>query len=146
MIPSSNTWQFTQCLSRDLISHSALYPGVMFALSMWWRITMNDALVSCLIPFIIGYGSHLFLDYFPNIDLRDLHKGEIRIKEKKGAFLMHVPFIYKDRKGKVRRTLSVKHTEFWLLGNATLCTAMAVLLALARFYAELEIPEISFLP
>ncbi|MFW9924754.1 MAG: metal-dependent hydrolase [Candidatus Thorarchaeota archaeon] len=127
---------------RDIVSHSAFYPGVIFGLCMWWRFTVNDPLVSSFIPFLIAYSSHLFLDYFPNINLRDLHKGEIRIGEKKGTFLMHVPFIYKDKDGKVRRTLGVKKTEWWLLSNSFLCIAMATLLALARLYADLDIPSL----
>ena len=125
---------------RDLISHSAFYPGVVFGLSMWWRLTVNDPLVSCFIPFIIAYGSHLFLDYFPNIQIRDLKDGGLRIGEKKGTFLIHVPFIYEDRKGRKRKTMNVKWTERWLLGNAFLCTCMGLLLALARFYTFIDIP------
>ena len=86
---------------------------------------------------MIAYSSHLFLDYFPNIDMRKLRDGQLRIKEKKGTFLMHVPFIYKNREGKIRRTLDVKGTERWLLINSALCFAMAMLLAFARYYATL---------
>ena len=127
---------------RDIVSHSSFFPGVVFGLCMWWKLTVNDPLISCFIPFIIAYGSHLFLDYFPNINIRDLRNGELRIGEKKGTFLMHVPFIYKDRKGKERRTLNVKWTERWLLGNAFLCTCMGLLLALARFYTFADIPSL----
>ncbi|MHA1156884.1 MAG: hypothetical protein ACTSQK_12320 [Candidatus Heimdallarchaeota archaeon] len=127
---------------RDIVSHSSFYPGIVFGLSMWWRVTANDPLISCFIPFIIAYGSHLFLDYFPNINIRDLRNGELRIGQKKGTFLMHVPFIFKDRKGKQRRTLNVKWTERWLLGNAFLCVCMALLLALARLYTIADIPTL----
>jgi len=129
---------------RDIVSHSAFYPGIIFGLSLWWRFSQNDPLVSCFVPFLIAYGSHLFLDYFPNINIRDLRNGELRIGEKKGTFLMHVPFIYKDRKGKLRRTLGAKKTEWWLLGNAFLCTVMACLLAIIRFIADLDIPNLLF--
>jgi hypothetical protein len=119
---------------RDIVSHSAIYPGIMFGLCIWWKLTINDPLIGCFIPFMIAYASHLFLDYFPNIDLRKLSDGEIRIKEKKGTFLMHVPFIYKDRDGKERRTLDVKNTERWLLINAFLCSSMAGLLIAASYF------------
>ena len=72
--------------------------------------------------------------------MRKLRDGELRIKEKKGTFLMHVPFVYKNKEGKIRRTLGVKGTERWLLTNAFLCFAMAMLLALARFYTALLTP------
>lgn len=122
---------------RDIVSHSAIYPGLLFAVGFWWKFTINHALVSAFIPFMIGYSSHLFLDYFPNIDMRKLRDGKLRIKEKKGTFLMHVPFIYKNREGKIRRTLDVKGTERWLLTNSFLCFAMAMLLAFARYYTNL---------
>lgn len=122
---------------RDIVSHSAIYPGLLFAVGFWWKFTINHALVSAFIPFMIAYSSHLFLDYFPNIDMRKLRDGQLRIKEKKGTFLMHVPFIYKNREGKIRRTLDVKGTERWLLINSFLCFAMAMLLAFARYYATL---------
>jgi hypothetical protein len=119
---------------RDIVSHSAIYPGIMFAFCMWRKVVDNPVLVSAFIPFMIAYSSHLFLDYFPNIDMRKLRDGKFRIKEKKGTFLMHVPFVYKNREGKVRRTLDVKGTERWLLTNAFLCFAMAMLLSLAKYY------------
>lgn len=122
---------------RDIVSHSAIYPGILFAVGFWWKFTINHALVSAFIPFMIAYSSHLFLDYFPNIDMRKLRDGQLRIKEKKGTFLMHVPFIYKNREGKIRRTLDVKGTERWLLTNSFLCFAMAMLLAFARYYTNL---------
>ena len=129
---------------RDIVSHSAIFPGIVFGLSLWWRFGHNDPLVSCFVPFLLAYGSHLFLDYFPNINVRDLRNGELRIGQKKGTFLMHVPFIYKDRKGKERRTLDVKKTEWWLLSNAFLCSSMAGILAVIRIIADLDIPAILF--
>ncbi|NHJ86273.1 MAG: metal-dependent hydrolase [Asgard group archaeon] len=129
---------------RDIITHSAIYPGAIFAVAMWLRVTGDETtdyiLISSFIPFLLGYSSHLLLDYFPNIDVRKLRDGEFRIKEKKGTFLMHVPFIYKSNDGKERRTLNVKNTERWLLANSFLCLAMAVLLALARYYTNISLP------
>jgi len=127
---------------RDIVTHSSFYPAIIFAVGLWYRLTTNHALVSAFIPFLIAYSSHLFLDYFPNIDVRDLTKGEIRIKEKKGSFLMHVPFYYESREGKKRKTLNVKQTERWLLFNSALTLAMAMLLALAKYYYPL--PPITF--
>ncbi|RLI71209.1 MAG: hypothetical protein DRP02_05530 [Candidatus Gerdarchaeota archaeon] len=127
---------------RDIITHSAFYPGIFFGIGIWFRLTTNHVLVTVFIPFLIAYASHLFLDYFPNIDTRDLYKGELRIKEKKGTFLMHMPFLFEDRKGKKRKTLDVKHTERWLLVNAVLTFAMAMLLSLAKYYYPL--PPLSF--
>ncbi|MHA1127014.1 MAG: metal-dependent hydrolase [Candidatus Heimdallarchaeota archaeon] len=121
---------------RDIVSHSAIYPGIVFGLCIWWKLTVNNLLIGCFIPFLIAYSSHLVLDYFQNIDMKKLSDGELRIKEKKGYFLMHVPFIYKDREGKTRRTLSVKNTERWLLGNAFLCLAMAAVLAAASYFPD----------
>ena len=121
---------------RDIVSHSCIYPGIVFGVSMWWRITQYniayDPLISIFIPFMIAYASHLFLDYFPNIQVRKLTDGALRIGEKKGTFLMHVPFIYKDRKGRTRRTLNVKGTEWWLLGNAFIIMSMASLTTIAH--------------
>lgn len=122
---------------RDIVSHSAIYPGIIFGLCVWWRLTVNDPIIGCFIPFLIGYASHLFLDYFPNIQFRKLRDGGLRIGEKKGTFLMHVPFIYRDREGKTRRTLNVKQTEAWLLINSFLCVAMAVILAIMRYLTTL---------
>ncbi len=121
---------------RDIVSHSAFYPGIVFGVTIYWRIAQYnivfDPLISVFIPYLIGYASHLFLDYFANIDLRKLKDGKLRIGQKKGTFLMHVPFIYKDRKGKTRRTLDVKGTEWWLLSNAFICMAMASLLTISH--------------
>jgi len=127
---------------RDVLSHSAIFPGMLFGVCMWWRLTVNHALVSAFIPYFLAYGSHLFLDYFPNINIRDLTNGTLRIGEKKGTFLMHLPFFYKSNDGKERRTLNVKKTETWLVINSFMCTAMGLLLATAKYYAIL--PPMTF--
>ncbi len=122
---------------RDILSHSAFFPGLIFGVCMWWRITANHALVSAFIPFLFAYGSHLFLDYFPNINVRDLTNGKLRIGEKKGAFLMHLPFFFKDKNGKERRTLDVKKTETWVVINFLLCITMGLLLATTKYFVNL---------
>jgi hypothetical protein len=127
---------------RDIISHSAFFPAILFGGAMWWKyriikdaaLTVLNATITAVIPFLLAYASHLFLDYFPNIDIKDLANGEIRVKEKKGAFLMHLPFYYEDKKGKERKTLSVKGTERWLIINSFFITIMALLLATAKYY------------
>ncbi len=119
---------------RDILTHSSFYPGIIFGLCIWWKLTVNDPLIGCFIPYLIAYSSHLVLDYFPNIDMRKLSDGVLRISEKKGYFLMHVPFIFKDKDGKERRTLNVKNTERWLLGHSFLCLAMAAVLAAATYF------------
>lgn len=119
---------------RDILTHSSIYPGIIFGLCLWWKLTVNNLLIGCFIPYLIAYSTHLVLDYFPNIDMRKLRDGKLRIKEKKGYFLMHVPFIYKDKDGKERRTLSVKNTERWLLFHAFLCYAMAGVLIASSYF------------
>jgi hypothetical protein len=117
---------------RDIVTHSAIYPGIIFGLCVWWRLSYAEPILSVFIPFFIAYSSHLFLDYFPNVDLRKLSDGEIRIKEKRGTFLMHVPFIYRTKEGKERRTLDVKNTERWLLTNAFLVFCMGAFLIIMQ--------------
>ncbi|MBD3189784.1 MAG: hypothetical protein GF308_04030 [Candidatus Heimdallarchaeota archaeon] len=123
---------------RDVVTHSALYPGIIFGVCLWWRLTVNSALISCFIPFLLAYGSHLFLDYFPRIQVKDMLNKGIRISEKRGTFLMHVPFVYKTKEGKERKTLNVKQTERWLMFNAFLCVVMAVFLAVTRFIFDVS--------
>jgi hypothetical protein len=122
---------------RDLVTHSAIFPGVVFGLCLWWRLEVNSALISCYIPFLLAYGSHLFLDFFPRIQFRDMFNKGIRISEKRGAFLIHVPFIYQTNDGKERKTLTVKRTEQWLLFNSFLCTVMSGILIATRFIFDI---------
>ena len=123
---------------RDIISHSILFPGAIFAMAMIWRITVeNNPIITAFIPFIMAYGLHLFIDIFPNIRIRDIPNKKIRISEKKGTYLMHLPFIYKNLKGKERHTLGVHQTEFWLIVNAILCSTMSLLISLARYYTSI---------
>ncbi|MHA1212587.1 MAG: hypothetical protein ACTSSH_09005 [Candidatus Heimdallarchaeota archaeon] len=128
---------------RDFLTHSAFYPGLFFGVCMWFKITTNHFLVTAFIPYLLAYGSHLFLDYFPNIDVRKLKDGKFRIKEKKGTFLIHFPYYFKTKEGKERKTLSVKKTEAWLLVNAFLCTAMALLLAFVKYYYPGTLPPMT---
>ncbi|NHJ41134.1 MAG: hypothetical protein FK731_13970 [Asgard group archaeon] len=128
---------------RDIVTHSTLYPAIFFTVGMWWRITVNHALVSALIPFLIAFASHLFLDFFPNISLKDLADGNLRIGAKKGAYLVHLPFYYEDKKGKERKALSVKGTEWWLIINSLITCVMALLLATVNYYYP-ALPPIYF--
>ncbi|NHJ46985.1 MAG: hypothetical protein FK733_04275 [Asgard group archaeon] len=127
---------------RDIVTHSAFFPAILFSGGMWWKyriikdasLAVLNASITVIIPYLLAYGSHLFLDFFPNINIKDLANGEIRVKEKKGAFLMHLPFYVKDKKGKERKTLNVKGTEWWLIINSWLIGAMAALLAVAGYF------------
>ncbi len=75
---------------RDWLTHSLVIPTVFAAIVMIYTLVrvgnplqallynpgVNNVLLIAMVPFVLGAASHLFLDYFPPIDLKNLNRQE----------------------------------------------------------------------
>ena len=135
---------------RSLITHSALIPATAILIYFYPAPIRNYALL--LVPFMIGFTFHLFLDLFPNTDVEKLLKeekywqsfeavlkaAEIGLTEQKdltkearkrlrGTYNIHLPRRIVVRK-KERKTLSPDQTRIWLTINGSIVLVLAFVL------------------
>ena len=75
---------------RDFITHSFVIPTIFAAIVMIYTVVqtgnplqallynpgVNNVLLIAMVPFLLGAASHLFLDYFPPINLKYLNRQE----------------------------------------------------------------------
>jgi len=135
---------------RSAITHSALIPTI--ALLMYLYPTPLRDYAILVVCFMIGFASHLFLDYFPSVDIEKLIKerkhaeaaekitSSLRIglrpveclskedfKKLSGTYNIHFPQKILIAK-KMRKTLTPKLTRIWLISNSIIVLAYGMLL------------------
>jgi hypothetical protein len=135
---------------RSVITHSALIPTT--ALLIYLIPTLVHSYAILVVCFMLGFASHLFLDYFPSVDIEKLIK-EMKYAEASGAITSSLligltpveDLSNEDRKKlsgtfniqfpqkiligkKMRKTLTPKLTRIWLIINGAVVSAYGVLL------------------
>lgn len=135
---------------RSAITHSALIPTT--ALLIYLIPTLVHSYVILVVCFMLGFASHLFLDYFPSVDIEKLIK-ETKYAEASGAITSSLligltpveDLSNEDRKKlsgtfniqfpqkiligkKMRKTFTPKLTRIWLIINGAIVSAYGVLL------------------
>ncbi len=135
---------------RSAITHSALIPTIALLIYLYPTPLHNYSIL--VVCFMLGFSSHLFLDYFPSVDIEklikemqyaeaadavmsSLHIGltpdEYLSKEDfqkmSGTYNIHFP--QKMRIGKkMRKTLTPKLTRIWLIFNGIIILVYGTLL------------------
>lgn len=135
---------------RSVITHSALIPTI--ALLAYLYPTPLRSYAILVVCFMLGFASHLFLDYFPSVDIEKLIKemkyeeagktitssliigltpveylSKEDFKKLSGTFNIHFP--QKILLGKkMRKTLTPKLTRIWLISNSIIILAYGMLL------------------
>ncbi|MHA1208920.1 MAG: hypothetical protein ACTSSA_06170 [Candidatus Freyarchaeota archaeon] len=75
---------------RDFLTHSCVIPTIFAVIVMVFTVVqigdpiqsllfdtgVNNVLLIAMVSFILGAASHLLLDYFPPVNLKELHKEE----------------------------------------------------------------------
>jgi len=135
---------------RSVITHSALIPTTALLIYLIPTLVHNYAIL--VVCFMLGFASHLFLDYFPSVDIEKLIK-EMKYAEASGAITsslligltpvedlsnedlkklrgtFNIQFPQKILIGKkMRKTLTPKLTRIWLIINGAVVSAYGVLL------------------
>jgi hypothetical protein len=135
---------------RSAITHSALIPTTALLIYSIPTLIHNYAIL--VVCFMLGFASHLFLDYFPSVDTEKLIKemkyarasdavvsslligltpvedlSNEDLKKLSGTF--NIQFPQKILIGKkMRKTLTPKLTRIWLIINGAVVSAYGVLL------------------
>ena len=135
---------------RSVITHSALIPTI--ALLAYLYPTPLRSYAILVVCFMLGFASHLFLDYFPSVDIEKLIKemkyeeagktitssliigltpveylSKEDFKKLSGTFNIHFPQKILIGK-KMRKTLTPKLTRIWLISNSIIILAYGMLL------------------
>jgi hypothetical protein len=135
---------------RSALSHSALIPTIALLIYLYPTPLHDYAIL--VVCFMLGFASHLFLDYFPSVDIEKLIK-EMKYAEATEAitsslvigltpveYLSKEDFkrlsgtynIYFPKKiligKKKRKTLTPKLTRIWLIFNGVIVFAYSMLL------------------
>jgi len=135
---------------RSVITHSALIPTI--ALLIYLYPTPFHSYAILAVCFMLGFASHLFLDYFPSVDIEKLIKetkyaeaieaiiSSLRIgltldeclskedsKKLSGTYNIHFPQKILIGK-KMRKTLTPKLTRIWLISHGIIVLAYGMLL------------------
>lgn len=135
---------------RSVITHSALIPTT--ALLIYLIPTLIHSYAILVVCFMLGFASHLFLDYFPSVDIEKLikemkyaeasdavisslligltpveHLSNEDLKKLSGTFNIHFPQKILIGK-KMRQTLTPKLTRIWLIFNGAIVFTYGVLL------------------
>ena len=135
---------------RSAITHSALIPTIALLIYLYPTPLHNYAIL--VVCFMLGFASHLFLDYFPSVDIeKQIEKQEHEKAKKKvessvriglkrvedlskedlkrlsGTFNIHFPQKIPIGK-KMRKTLTPKLTRIWLISNSIIVLAYGMLL------------------
>lgn len=135
---------------RSAITHSALIPTTALLIYLIPTLVHNYAIL--VVCFMLGFASHLFLDYFPSVDIEKLIK-ETKYAEASGAITSSLligltpveDLSNEDRKKlsgtfniqfpqkiligkKMRKTFTPKLTRIWLIINGAIVSAYGVLL------------------
>lgn len=135
---------------RSAITHSALIPTIALLIYLYPTPIHNYAIL--VVCFMLGFASHLFLDYFPSVDIEKLIKkmkyaeaaktitSSLRIgltpveylsKEdfKKLSGTYNINFPQKILIGKkMKKTLTPKLTRIWLISHGIIVLAYGMLL------------------
>jgi hypothetical protein len=135
---------------RSAITHSALIPTI--ALLTYLYPTPLRSYAILVVCFMLGFASHLFLDYFPSVDVEKLIKEEKHeeaiekitsslvigltpveclskedFKKLSGTYNIHFPQKILIGK-KMRKTLTPKLTRIWLILHMIIVLAYGMLL------------------
>jgi len=135
---------------RSVITHSALIPTI--ALLIYFYPTPLQDYAILVVCFMLGFASHLFLDYFPSVDIEKLIKkmkyveaveaissslligltpveylSKEDFKKLSGTYNIHFPQKILIGK-KMRKTLTPKLTRIWLIFNSIIVFAYGMLL------------------
>jgi hypothetical protein len=135
---------------RSAITHSALIPTIALLVYLYPTPLKDYAIL--VVCFMFGFASHLFLDYFPSVDIEKLIKemkyGEAaeaivssfligltpveslskeNLKKLSGTFNIHFPQKILIGK-KMRKTLTPKLTRIWLIFHGIIVFAYGMLL------------------
>ena len=135
---------------RSAITHSALIPTIALLVYLYPTPLKDYAIL--VVCFMLGFASHLFLDYFPSVDIEKLIKemkyGEAAeaivssfligltpveslskedLKKLSGTFNIHFPQKILIGK-KMRKTLTPKLTRIWLIFNTIIVLVYGILL------------------
>ncbi|MHA1971804.1 MAG: metal-dependent hydrolase [Candidatus Hodarchaeales archaeon] len=143
---------------RDITTHSIFIPliisGAFIMQTIFNPEDPTQIFAIIFSPFMLGFGSHLLLDLFPNIDPeKGLKEGGIThttalllkgfvsgltgletVKALQGTYLIHLPLktkVRSEKKGKkweVRKTLPLKASRWWLFFNGILSGLMGIML------------------
>lgn len=135
---------------RSAITHSALIPTIALLIYLYPTPLHDYAIL--VVCFMLGFASHLFLDYFPSVDIEKLIKkmkyaeaaetitSSLRIglrpveclskedfKKLSGTYNIHFPKKIVIEK-KMRKTLTPKLTRIWLISHGIIVLAYGMLL------------------
>jgi len=145
---------FYKCLSpwhhRSVITHSALIPTIALLTYLYPSRIHNYAIL--IVCFMLGFASHLFLDYFPSVDVEKLIKktkyteavetitsslligltpveslSKENLKKLSGTYNIHFPQKILIKK-KMRKTLTPKLTRIWLIFHGIIVLAYGMFL------------------
>jgi membrane-bound metal-dependent hydrolase YbcI (DUF457 family) len=135
---------------RSAITHSALIPTIALLVYFYPTPLHNYAIL--VVCFMLGFASHLFLDYFPSVDIEKLiwktkyaeaadaiisslligltpveRLSKEDLKKLSGTFNIHFPQKIPIGK-KMRKTLTPKLTRIWLISNGMIVLAYSTFL------------------
>jgi len=135
---------------RSVITHSALIPTIALLIYLYPTPLKDYAIL--VVCFMFGFASHLFLDYFPSVDIEKLIKemkyeeaaetiissfligltpveslSKEDLKKLSGTFNIHFPQKILIGK-KMRKTLTPKLTRIWLIFNTIIVLVYGILL------------------
>jgi len=135
---------------RSAITHSALIPTTALLIYLIPTLVHNYAIL--VVCFMLGFASHLFLDYFPSVDIEKLikemkfaeasdavvsslrigltpveHLSNEELKKLSGTFNIHFPQKILIGK-KMRKTLTPKLTRIWLIFHGCIVLVYGMLL------------------
>ena len=135
---------------RSVITHSALIPTIALLVYLYPTPLKDYAIL--VVCFMLGFASHLFLDYFPSVDIEKLIKemkceeaaetivssfligltpveslSKENLKKLSGTFNIHFPQKILIGK-KMRKTLTPKLTRIWLIFNTIIVLVYGILL------------------
>jgi hypothetical protein len=135
---------------RSAITHSALIPTIALLAYLYPAPLRNYAIL--VVCFMLGFASHLFLDYFPSVDIEKLIKemkyekavktitssliigltpveylSKEDFKKLSGTYNIHFPQKILIGK-KMRKTFTPKLTRIWLILHMIIVLAYGVLL------------------
>jgi len=135
---------------RSVITHSALIPTI--AMMIYWYPTPLQYYAMLMICFFLGFASHLFLDYFPSVDIEKLlaqqkyervgeevtssllvgftpfeNLDERDLKRLSGTYNIHFPKRFLLGK-KMTKVLPPNMTRLWLIVNGIIVLAFGILL------------------